>query len=130
MSIFSYACLPSMCLGERCVLIFCPFLIVWSVLLLSFKSCLDILDAGLLSDKWFVEIFSQSVACFQSLNPVFHRESCHFNDVSLLIFFFLSSILLLLCWIKKLITKLKVTKKTSRSPRFSPVFFFSPSIFF
>ena len=86
-----------MCLGERCVLIFCPFLIVWSVLLLSFKSCLDILDAGLLSVKWFVEIFSQSVACFQSLNPVFHRESCHFNDVSLLIFFFLSSILLLLC---------------------------------
>ena len=85
-----------MCLGERCVLIFCPFLIVWSVLLLSFKSCLDILDAGLLSVKWFVEIFSQSVA-FQSLNPVFHRESCHFNDVSLLIFFFLSSILLLLC---------------------------------
>ena len=119
-----------MCLGERCVLIFCPFLIVWSVLLLSFKSCLDILDAGLLSVKWFVEIFSQSVACFQSLNPVFHRESCHFNDVSLLIFFFLSSILLLLCWIKKLITKLKVTKKTSRSPRFSPVFFFPPSILF
>jgi len=88
MSIFSYACLPSMWLGEGCVLIFCPFLIVWSVLLLSFKSCLDILDAGLLSDKWFVEIFSQSVACFQSLNPVFHRESCHFNDISLLIFFF------------------------------------------
>ena len=74
--------------GELSVHIFCPFLFgVFVILLLSFKSSLDVLGISYLSDKCFTKDFL--LVCdlpFHSLNTSSRAGVLHFNEVKLSIF--------------------------------------------
>ena len=95
-----------------CIQIFCP-LFDWIVLLLSCKNSLYSLDTSLLSNKWYADIFSTSVAC---LLPVISLK-CSFLFWWSLIYFFILWIMLLVSYLK-ILAYPKLTKTF-----FSYVFF-------
>lgn len=90
---------------------FAHFQIVW-FLLLSFESCLYILNTSSLQAMWFANICSHSVAClFILLAGSFRMKGFNFDEVKFFIFFLL--------WIVLLVSSLKTLCQSSpRSQNF------------